>query len=206
MYTSKETETKTPFERAREKLIPIAYEKLVSLGYGEDKSVKLVPKNFQTNKFEHLLLKHYEFNGDCYFVVTNSTWDHVVDINGNFVSSIVKAEAKDINLYKLPRCENFDDVYAFTDFGGTKTKLTGSYKIPISEFILVKSLKIPETATKVAPTLFDSLEEEQDDKDENINTLTIKDLYAIMQNVPVSNKEWLNNVIKKTNVIRTKED
>jgi len=209
MYTAKpETESKTPFEKAREALIPMAYEK-ISLIDPTIKVKSIVPKNYQEIKFDHLLLKHYEFTGDCYFVITNSTWDQIVDTSGNFISLVSKAEMKDIIIYKHASCENFDDVYAFTDFGGTKTKLTGSYKVPISEFTPINLVEVLPPIPTSQPTLFDffdSEKEEQSDKDENINALTIKDLYAIIQNVPVSNKQWLNNVIKKTNVIRTKEN
>jgi len=43
----------------------------------------------------------------------------------------------------------------------------------------------------------------RDEHDEHLSTMTIKDLYAIIQSVPVSNKEWLNEVIKKTNIKRS---
>ena len=45
---------------------------------------------------------------------------------------------------------------------------------------------------------------EEELKDENISALTIRDVLSIIQCVPVSGKEWLNQEIKKINVIRNK--
>jgi hypothetical protein len=60
---------------------------------------------------------------------------------------------------------------------------------------LVKIKKKPKIA-HVAEIPF---EYEEDDTDQNISALTIKDFYAIIQNVPVSGKSWLNKIIIKNN-------
>lgn len=219
MYTSKTTEEKKPWEIARDVITPMAVKKLKSFGIDGVKDKNVFPKNIQNttyDAFDHLLIKPFEFSADLYFVLTSTNWLNIVDKNGMVLGSVSSPKAESIKLYKLPACDNFDDVYAFTDFGGTKTKLTGCYKVPTSDLIEVgheAKMSVDLDASDFSkPTAAEfefpahDEEENDDDADANINTMTIKDLYAIMQNVPVSNKPWLNKVIKKVNVIRTKKD
>ena len=39
----------------------------------------------------------------------------------------------------------------------------------------------------------------EDDEDDHYTKMTIRDLYCMLQNIPMSNKKWLNQLIQKGN-------
>lgn len=87
-----------------------------------------------------------------------------------------------------------------------------SYAFKLSSFEVVNRTSVkfsaPETSTKTStePELTlpkfgeidtDIFEENYVEKDDNhYAQMTIRDIYCIVQNVPMSNKKWLNNLIK----------
>lgn len=200
MFESKPTEKK-PWLITQEHVAPLAISKLGKLGIklSDKKKNPIIPKNWQDFKFNHILLKPYEFNGDCYFVLVNSSWDQLVDNTGKFICYAESAKEENLKIYQVKSTPNFADVYTYTDFNGTTTN--GSYQVPITDLVEVVGIPVTEKIS----TLFDLTDttEDDDDRDENINGMTIKDFYAIIQSVPVSNKTWLNELIKKTNIKRS---
>ena len=200
MFESKPTEKK-PWLITQEHVAPLAISKLSKLGIklSDKKKNPIIPKNWQDFKFNHILLKSYEFSGDCYFVLVNSGWDQLVDNNGKFICYAESAKEENLKIYQVKSTPNFADVYTYTDFNGTTTN--GSYQVPITDLVEVAGSVVTEKIS----TLFDMVsdKEEDDSRDENINGMTIRDFYAIIQSVPVSNKEWLNQLIKKTNIKRS---
>jgi len=199
MFESKPTEKK-PWLITQEHVSPIAINKLSKLGIkvSDKKKNPIIPKNWQEYKFNHILLKSYEFSGDCYFVLVNSGWDQLVDNTGKFICYAESAKEENIRIFQVKNTPNFADVYTYTDFNGTTTN--GSYQVPITDLVEITGGPVTEKIS----TLFDMVSEtEEDNRDENINGMTIRDFYAIIQSVPVSNKEWVNEMIKKTNIKRS---
>jgi hypothetical protein len=95
------------------------------------------------------------------------------------------------------------------DFTAVYEKVEGnaglSYVIPFSALELVYDFS---EQGKVAPTYVpdpyandvydDDLDlDDASSSDAHFNTMTIRDIYCIYQNVPLSNKSWLNQLIKK---------
>ena len=86
-----------------------------------------------------------------------------------------------------------------------------SFIVPFSALTLVHDLgtSVPEVPApwhtpRVSPSIEPptigatiEAEEELEDRDEHYNTMTLRDHYCIVQNVPLSGKTWLNNLIKE---------
>jgi len=87
-----------------------------------------------------------------------------------------------------------------------------TYAVKISDLEVVNmtpaSAKFPEMTGKSSiaaepalglPSLFDEEEEDMytEKEDDHYTKMTVRDLYCIMQNVPLSNKKWLNDLINK---------
>ena len=80
---------------------------------------------------------------------------------------------------------------------------------PISTPTTTKIFKSSEAGpveVKATATLFKSMEVENDEadvftfeekEDSNSNQMTMRDYYCMLQNVPLSNKKWLNTLIKE---------
>lgn len=103
------------------------------------------------------------------------------DIYTEFVSREYAPEDPERTLYKWTFNPHYNE-YELTDQG-----VTGRYLIPISEL------------TKVEPEFNMSSTSELDipdpEADSPINQLTIRDVYAIYHNKPVSHKKFLNEII-----------
>lgn len=87
-------------------------------------------------------------------------------------------------VYRLAPIDNYEDVYNILK--------SGSYAVPIEDLeeVKAKSYKPKQDFT----VNFDTLTEV---KDENISNMTITDFAAIMWMKPVSEKQWLNNLINQ---------
>ena len=92
------------------------------------------------------------------------------------------------------------------------SKLTSStYAIRLSDLTLVNKTPIgaavPDLPKKEVPVmmppmedLFDELKLSDmysDEDDDHYTKMTIRDLYCMLQNIPMSNKKWLNQLISK---------
>lgn len=110
-------------------------------------------------------------------------------------------------LYKLTHRGDFATAYE-----GIEGASGLSYIVPFSALSLVTDLgaAIPSTpapwdtprlasSTETVPgeLEFDSEEKEIGDGDAHYNAMTIRDFYCITQNVPLSQKTWLNKLIKE---------
>lgn len=80
----------------------------------------------------------------------------------------------DNKFYKLPKQEN-KEKFDLEDFGNYK-----KYQIPMSKCIEIKE-----------PEPYKELE------DANMSAMTVRDLAAILLKKPISNKIWLNHIIKE---------
>lgn len=118
-------------------------------------------------------------------------------------------------LYRLkfnPNWKNEPNVYVEAN----SDKIGSTYIIRLSDFELVNSTSVtsygPEITngkktmvtsagtftTNTDEDLFDEdLFSSLDIEDDHYSKMTIRDLYCVMQNVPMSNKKWLNSLITK---------
>lgn len=186
---SKPERKKGPWHIARESVQEAVIAKAKEMGYNHVTTSLISPKTLRDNP-DHVLMMSYEFTGKHVFILFDRDWKDLVDINN--------IPTKDLTLYTVPACKNYQEVYASADLHED-----GPYIVETSELKpLVPRPGYAKTAPEKEAQLdleFDILDS-TDEHDEHLSTMTIKDLYAIIQSVPVSNKEWLNEVIKKTNI------
>lgn len=103
-----------------------------------------------------------------------------IDINGD-------SEDKTRTLYKWPFNPHWDELYTpVTKEGETKVSW---YLIPVSDLVVVPKLE---------DSLAASLELNDPELDSPVDQMTVRDLFAIFRNKPVSHKKWLNNLITNT--------
>lgn len=101
----------------------------------------------------------------------------------------------DRRLYKWRFNPNFREEYVCVE-NATSVR----YFIPTSELVLVKTnspdvLVEQSVSPKKTPDLFTL-----NDDDVSLNDATIRDLAAVLWKQPVSNKEWLNDLIKSKSI------
>lgn len=87
-------------------------------------------------------------------------------------------------LYKMPTTPNYEHVYPLSP--------KGTYTVPITDLEEVN----PQLINKVIEEF--NFKTPNQENDENIDRLTIKDLAAILWQQPVSEKNWLNELINKS--------
>ena len=92
--------------------------------------------------------------------------------------------------------------YFLTEYQRTEEQITNAtrFYVPVSELKTIKSY-VPGTVEKVEEKpkqeiVMEDFDLPNPELDPHINEMTIRDLAAIMLNKPVSNKEWLNQIIK----------
>jgi hypothetical protein len=166
------------------------------------------------NRYEKTeeLIKHHEwkfnliqedsplFIPKCAYVPKGKSEQHIgffpseikkgKDIYTEFTSIELEPEDPNRTLYKWRHNPHYEEEY-------DKTEVTATgqfrYLIPVSE--LVKIEFEPQDATETG--VFPDFEEIMDpDSDSPISQLTIRDLAAILLKKPVSQKAWLNEIIK----------
>lgn len=189
---TKPEKRKGPWHIARESVQDAVIAKAKEMGYSHVTTSLISPKTLRDNP-DHVLMMSYEFTGKHVFILFDRDWKELVDINN--------LPTKELVLYTVPACKNYQEVYASADLHED-----GPYIVETSELkpLVHKPGFLKVTVEKEEQLDLDfEYSDSKDEQDEHINSMTIKDLYAIMQSVPVSNKEWLNDVIKKTNVKRS---
>jgi hypothetical protein len=117
------------------------------------------------------------------------------DIYTEFVSRDVESEDPDRILYLWKYNPHFEDEYYIQESDGM---ISERYWVPVSELIKVGSLEI-KTPIRIRTVSGANKQQalfKEPEEDAPINELTIRDKVAIEWKLPVSNKEWLNNLIK----------
>jgi hypothetical protein len=125
------------------------------------------------------------------------------DIYTEFISRDVESEDPNRILYKWNWNPHFEDEYNVQSSEGG---IDERYWIPISELVNITEKHSTKISTRdvsaLSPQLYPSLSDKAaiDDilADCPINELTIRDKAAIAWKKPVSNKGWLNKLIKET--------
>lgn len=132
------------------------------------------------------------------------------DIYTEFVSYDLTPEDPNRTLYRLRYNPYFDEEYEKTEGASFR------YLVPVKELevIEIKNPKVnefenefPSFTTIKQISLTEDLfpeesekltkNEEENEEDELMKNMTIRDFAAIMWNSPISNKQWLNKLIKK---------
>ena len=111
------------------------------------------------------------------------------DMYLEFTSFDLVPEDPKRTLYRLRANNYYDEEFEKTD------DVNFRYLVPVSELEVVKFEEpdvLPEQTT-LFPDFNDMISEKDDCK---ISDLTARDLVAIMHKIPVSKKQWLNNLIK----------
>lgn len=150
-------------------------------------------------------------------------WDdeqHVSLFKSELVCNVFYTELVDKNydpldpnrtLYKFRGNPNYINEY----FSKTETGKTGEYKryfVPLHDFEKVDlSTLFSENKPKIVkefngpkltlPFIEEEIIDDRDDEDALMSKLTIRDHAAIQWKLPVSNKEWLNKLIKQINKV-----
>jgi hypothetical protein len=122
--------------------------------------------------------------GDCYL--------ELVDFDGNFLESDRRT------LFRIPFHDDWEDRYPQMSEVGKGPNI----QIPYNS-LEVMARETPMTTAQIKDAqLMDSAPELEDEhaeasrKDMLQTGLTARDLYAITHNVPLSNKGWVNNMIR----------
>ena len=123
------------------------------------------------------------FGNPKVFYLFPSELKHGRDIYTESVDKEYNSEDETRTLYKWTFNKNYETQYATKQFGHSTDCM---YIIPFSELNVVEEEDVFEAEFK----MFDT------DADAPISEMTMKDLYAMLQNKPVSSKEWLNKLIK----------
>jgi hypothetical protein len=131
---------------------------------------------------------------DLYMGFFKSELSKGEDIYTEYVSIALDSEDPTRTLYKWSYNSFYDEEYETTDANANGHV---RYLIPVSELIKIK----PETKTETKNTetqgLFPDFDDLMDsDLDAPLSSLTVRDLAAILLKKPVSNKKWLNDLIK----------
>lgn len=186
----KSEKKKGPWHLAKEKVQSSVMEKAKSMGYNHLTPSLISPKSIRDNP-NHVLLMGYEFAGKHMFILFDKDWNDLVDKDNNPTTELV--------LYTLPMCKNYDEVYSSVGFHEE-----GPYVVNINELQPVVARPGFAKEPQLDFEFSDSYLSKEEQQDEHTSTMTIRDLLSIIQCVPVSTKSWLNEEIKKINVIRNK--
>jgi hypothetical protein len=111
------------------------------------------------------------------------------DMYLEFTSFDLVPEDPKRTLYRLRANPYYDEEFEKTD------DVNFRYLVPVSELEVVKFEEpevLPEQTT-LFPDFNDMISEDDDCK---VSDLTARDLVAIIHKIPVSKKQWLNNLIK----------
>jgi hypothetical protein len=117
------------------------------------------------------------------------------DIYTEFTSISLESEDPTRTLYKWKYNPFYDEEYETTEPNGQGHV---RYLIPVSELIKVTAeTKKTETTKAEVEGLFPDFDGIMDaDLDAPLSSLTVRDLAAILTGKPVSNKKWLNEILK----------
>ena len=178
------TQKKSAWQTAKDLIVDYAIndlEKTYGVSVGPTQVAPKAHRDFPN----HVLFFTDEFKGNLVYVLYKKDYKTFCDENGNTVDKPI--------YYRL----NKDKMAGFS-YEKVPHVSDKSWSVPIEhlEKLVPKITEIKEPEEKEEYQLGLDLELD-DDKDENISTMTLRDFYAIVQNKPVSNKSWLNILIKK---------
>jgi len=164
-------------------------------------------KDFHQETFRELGIADANFIPKLAYKYSGVTEKHIgffpsevgkgMDIYIELTSSDLLPEDPERTLYKWRFNPNYQEEYEALEKDGTTR-----YMIPVSELILMKN-NAPEIIidqkykepNKVKEFSFSNADENEDAP---ISEITIRDYAAIIWKKPISNKNWLNNLINKS--------
>ena len=130
-----------------------------------------------------LFLPKMFFGNPIVFYLFPSELKHGKDIYTESVNKEYDSEDVNRTLYKWKFNKDYETSYQKKQFGHS---LDHMYIIPFSELQVIEEEDEFEKEFK----MFDT------NNDLPVSEMTMRDLYAMIQNKPVSHKEWLNQLIK----------
>ena len=180
MISTKSTQKLTTEERKKriQDLYEFQMEKFMQEGVSEPLFIPKMAYKPSTKDEKHITFFASELERAEYYDVPKNVYTE-------FISSEYIPEDAKRTLYKWVFNPHWRTEY---DLIEATESIQERYMIPVAELRIVqqaaaqKEIKLP--ALDLGPT------------DEPFNMLTIRDLAAIMLKKPVSNKEWLNEIIK----------
>jgi hypothetical protein len=132
---------------------------------------------------------------DLYMGFFKSELSREQDIYTEFTSIALEPEDPTRTLYMWKYNPFYDEEYETTEPNGQGHV---RYLIPVSELTKIKTEpKKTEIKKTEADGLFPDFDDIMDaDLDAPLSSLTVRDLAAILTGKPVSNKKWLNEILK----------
>ena len=131
---------------------------------------------------------------DLYMGFFKSELSRDQDIYTEYTSIALESEDPTRTLYKWKYNPFYDEEYETTEPNGQGHV---RYLIPVSELTAIKTETKTETKSTETQGLFPDFDDLMDsDLDAPLSSLTVRDLAAILLQKPVSNKKWLNDLIK----------
>jgi len=115
------------------------------------------------------------------------------DIYTEFVSREYESEDSERTLWKWRFNPHWQEEYEVTEeTDPSKVR----YLVPVSELIKMSSAKVPTSYSAKEKEVEDGPASYDPHYDEEISAMTMRDFAAIVLGKPVSNKTWLNKLIK----------
>lgn len=103
-----------------------------------------------------------------------------------FVDSYLDPADVNRTVYKFNAVDNYENVYELME--------SGTYAVPVEELDIVRFEKTKADEFKIKVPI------EVESHDDHFSKMTIKDFAAIVWQSPVSDKEWLNDLIQISKV------
>lgn len=114
------------------------------------------------------------------------------DIYVEFVSKEMECEDPTRTLYKWKFNPFWSEEYE--EVASDKPEVSERYLVPVAELIKITAPEKQNVAKQIEFTGFDEIMDP--DMDAPLDQLTVRDLAAIMLKKPVSQKKWLNELLK----------
>jgi len=144
-----------------------------------DFNIKVPFKNFQGDTVVGIFSSEFKKEKGFYFELVNKeTYDPL--------------NPKDRKIYKIPYNPNFEEEY--------ELNAKGMYLVPLMELKSLSQDNHIKDNTKTIDKSIVNIEQQSpmiSNDDAPLSDLTIKDIVAIFFEMPVSNKLWLNEIIKR---------
>lgn len=187
---------KSPWQIAKDKIAERAIKEL-SEEYGISATYSQIAPKVYRDAPDHVLLFTEEFSSDLIYVMFRKDYTHFCDQFGKI--------HEDPIYFVIDK-----DKVAVSEYSKVSGASPKSWAFPVQDLKMLT--KKPKATGKLVEIPFEYEQDEkiddliEDDTDQNISSMTIRDFYAMISDKPVSSKPWLNNLIRKTKADGRKEN
>jgi hypothetical protein len=175
---------KSAWQQAKELVEGYAVKDLKE-NYGLEVTTNQITPKTHRGLPDHILLYGHEFAKNLVYIIYKKQYKLFSDENGEIVDSPQYFMIDKEKVAAKVATGKYSKAHS-------PTASDESWEFPFEDMVKLKPL-----SSEVEEVAEDEIE---DDTDQNISALTIRDFYAILQNKPVSAKPWLNKLISKNNV------